>query len=216
MKKLFSAVRKGDIETVKDILSKHPEYLSAIAVPPPKNDAGQSLLQVSLKTGNIKIADYLIDSGINIHFMEDESCGNSWRAPVIHDAITAAIMLSRWNTYSEEFGLTVFSDQKKANAAYAVLEKLLKLGADVNSKDSNDVTGLGRAILEATQVMPRLDRFTGEFSTERLYTAELQADLQRIFQLLGKYGADFKSIHNDQVFVAMGVLDNPLIMSLLK
>lgn len=215
MKKLFRAVRNGDIEAVKSILSKQPELLSCIAFPPPQKDAGQSLLQVALKTGNFPIADYLIDAGIDIHFMENEVCGNSWRAPVIHDAITAAVMSSRWNTYSEEFGLTVFSNQEKANSAFSVLEKLLRLGADVNSKDSNGNTGLWCAFLQASQIMPQVDRMTGEVSTERLFTAELQEDLRRILKLLFHYGADPDYVREDIGMTIMDLCGNKLFDILL-
>ncbi|MCT4595158.1 MAG: ankyrin repeat domain-containing protein [Anaeromicrobium sp.] len=37
---------------------------------PPKKDDGQSPLQVALKTGNFQIADFLIDNGANLNFME--------------------------------------------------------------------------------------------------------------------------------------------------
>lgn len=215
MKKLFRAVRNGDIEAVKSILSKQPELLSCIAVSPPQKDAGQSLLQIALKTGNFTIADYLIDAGIDIHFMEDANCGNSWRAPVIHDAITAAVMSCRWNTYSEEFGLTVFSNQEIANAAFSILEKLLKLGADVNAKDSCGNTGLWRAFLQASQIMPRVDSMTGELSTERLFTSELQEDLRRILKLLFHYGADLYYVREDIGMTVIDLCGNKLFDELL-
>ncbi|MBD5113494.1 MAG: hypothetical protein HDT42_13330 [Ruminococcaceae bacterium] len=36
MKKLFKAIRHGDIDEVKAILEKNPEAISSIAAPPPK------------------------------------------------------------------------------------------------------------------------------------------------------------------------------------
>ena len=54
MKKLFTAVRKDDLETLKTVLEKKPELLHCVATPPPKKDAGQSLLQVALKCGRMK------------------------------------------------------------------------------------------------------------------------------------------------------------------
>ena len=63
---------------------------------PPKKDDGQSPLQVSLKSGRFAVADFLIEQGANVNFME-ESQMNEWRTPVLHDAIRAAV-------YSSEVG----------------------------------------------------------------------------------------------------------------
>ena len=42
MKKLFTAVRKDDLETLKTVLEKKPELLHCVATPPPKKDAATS------------------------------------------------------------------------------------------------------------------------------------------------------------------------------
>lgn len=42
MKKLFIAIRQGDIDTVKVLLKKKPELISCTAKQPPKKDHGQS------------------------------------------------------------------------------------------------------------------------------------------------------------------------------
>jgi len=109
MKKLFTAVRRGDLETLRCALERKPELVHCISGAAPQKDAGQSLLQVALKTGNLHIAEYLLLKGADVNFMESAECGNPYRAPVVHDAINAAIMCSRWNTYSDQTGITVFS-----------------------------------------------------------------------------------------------------------
>lgn len=91
VKKLFVAIRKNEFETVKQLIKKKPELIECTAKQPPKKDDGQSPLQVYLKNGNFDIADYLIELGADINFIESESC-NQWRAPVIHDAVNAAVM----------------------------------------------------------------------------------------------------------------------------
>jgi ankyrin repeat protein len=98
MKKLFVAIRNSDLDTVKQLIEKKPELVNCVAKQPPKNDDGQSPLQVAFKTGNVDIAEYLIDAGANVNFIEDESCCNTWRTPVLHDAINCAVMNCRWNT----------------------------------------------------------------------------------------------------------------------
>lgn len=87
MKKLFKAIRNNELELVKQLIENKPDLVNCVAKQPPKKDDGQSPLQVALKTGHFEIAEYLIEMGADLNFMEDISCCNSWRAPVIHDAI---------------------------------------------------------------------------------------------------------------------------------
>ena len=134
MKKLFKAIRNGDFNEVKEIITKKPELVNCVAKQPPKKDDGQSPLQVALKTGNFEIAKYLIEMGADLNFMEDESCCNEWRTPVIHDAITAAVMCSRWNTNSKYMGFKLFSTKERADDAFNTLSLTIKNGADVRKK----------------------------------------------------------------------------------
>ena len=76
MKKLFKAIRDKDFELVIQLISSNPELANCTAKQPPKKDDGQSPLQVALKTGAFEIANYLIDNGADLNFMEDESCCN--------------------------------------------------------------------------------------------------------------------------------------------
>ena len=63
MKKLFKAIRDGNIELVKQLVDNKPELANCVAKQPPKKDDGQSPLQVALKTGNVLIAEYLFGYG---------------------------------------------------------------------------------------------------------------------------------------------------------
>lgn len=121
MKKLFKAIRSKDFEQVKEIIINKPDLVNCVAKQPPKKDDGQSPLQVALKTGAFDIADYLIDMGADLNFIEDTSCCNSWRIPVIQDAIIAAVMNCRWNTNNKYTGFTVFSTKEDAERAFATL-----------------------------------------------------------------------------------------------
>ena len=215
MKKLFTAVRKNDLPIVKAILEKQPGLISCISGSAPKKDAGQSLLQIVLKCGSLDVADYLIDFGSDINFIESEISGNPWRAPVLHDAINAAIMSCRWNTYSPARGLTVFSTEQQANFAYTILEKMLRLGADVNAADSYGNTGIFRACIQASQILPAQNRQTSEFSTDRLFTQELEHDLRQIFSLLQNFGADVSYKRPDLGMTVYEFCPNILISNLL-
>ena len=195
MKKLFQAIRKSDIDTVKQLLDKKPELISCTAKQPPIKDEGQSPLQVALKTGNFEIASYLLDLGADVNFMEADTCCNEWRAPVIHDAIVAAVMNSRWNVNSSIYGgIKVFSTKEKADISYQILERMIGMGADVNAKDSYGVSCLWRFCMEARQILPAYNHVQHQVLEDRILTQELKEDLSRIFCMLLKNGMDLDYI----------------------
>lgn len=195
MKKLFTAIRKADFETVKQLLEKKPTLIACTAKQPPKKDDGQSPLQVALKTGNFEIVDYLLDLGADVNFIEDDTCCNEWRAPVIHDAINAAIMTGRWNVNSQLYGgLKVENSKEEADRAFEILKRIVELGADVNAKDSYGNSCLCRACLQARQILPSYNHTEQKLYNDRILTDELRFDLSRIFQLLLSNGADLNYI----------------------
>jgi ankyrin repeat protein len=194
LKKLFKAIRDKNIELVKQLIINDPVLVNCTAKQPPKKDDGQSPLQVALKTGAFDIADFLIDNGADLNFMEDESCCNTWRAPVIHDAINAAIMSSRWNTNNPYTGFEVYSTEENAITARKLLEKMLQLGSDINMLDSSGNSGIWRYCLQANQILPRFNYATNCESDDRIFTVELETDLLSILKLLCKYGADLSYV----------------------
>lgn len=183
MKKLFTAIQKNDIENARSLLDKSPELISCVFKGTPKKFDGQSPLQVALKTSNTEMIELLLTYNPNVNFIENESCANPWRAPVIHDAITRAIMYSRWNVNRPD-GLEVFNDEKSANDAFAILKEIIDMGADINGKDSFGNACIDRACLQARQILPRKD------GTDRILTPEIRSDISRIFKLLIENGAD--------------------------
>lgn len=189
MKKLFKAIHDKDLETVRALLEADPALIACVAKQPPKKDDGQSPLQVALKSGALRIAEELLDRGADVNFMEDPACCNAWRAPALHDAINAAVMCSRWNTNGPD-GLKVFSTQKRADKAYEILSRMIRLGADVNAPDSYGNSPLWRFCMQATQILPAYDRAAQALKSDRLLTPELQGDLARIILLLKDSGAD--------------------------
>lgn len=203
MKKLFQAIRKRDIETVKELMNKKPELIKCTAKQPPKKDDGQSPLQVAIKTGNFEIAEYLLDLKADVNFMESENCANEWRAPVIHDAINAAIMNSRWNVNSVlHGGLKVFHSKEEADTAYQLLKRIIDMGADVNAIDSYGNSCVERACLQARQILPSYTHSTGETDTDRIVTPELAEDLRRIFTLLYDRGMNLDYIRRGETLTS--------------
>ena len=187
MKKLFTAIQKNDMATVKALLDKSPELISCTLKGTPKKYDGQSPLQVALKDSSTEMIELLLEYHPDVNFIEDESCANPWRAPVIHDAINRAIMYSRWNVNRPD-GLEVENTKEEADAAFAILQKLISLGADVNAKDSYGNACIDRACLQARHILPT------KGSNDRILTEELRSDISRIFDLLISSGADMAYI----------------------
>ncbi len=125
----------------------------------------------------------LLSHNPDVNFIENEPCANGWRAPVVHDAITRAVMSVRWNV-SRPDGIEVFNTREHADEAFGILKTILESGADVNAKDSYGNAGMDRACLQARQVTPRMN------DHDRVWTEELQTDIARIFDLLKQHGAD--------------------------
>lgn len=190
MKKLFTAIRASDLEMVRQIIEKEPELVNCIAKKPPKKDDGQSPLQVALKTGNTAIANYLLDMGADVNFIEDETCCNAWRTPVLHDAINCAVMSCRWNQDDKYMGFREFSTKERAVEALAVLKKMLDMGADVNALDSYGNSGLNRFALQAKQILPSYNYVEHREGKDRIFTEELHEDLRSVLQALKDAGAD--------------------------
>lgn len=187
MKKLFTAIHKGDLDTVRKLLDKDPALISCTAKKPPKTDDGQSPLQVALKSGNLEIAAFLLDRGADVNFIEAPDCANDWRMPVLQDAITCAIMCARWNASTPDGGYEVFFTAEKADAAFAILERMLTY-ADLTCQDSQGNGCYDRAILSARQILPRWDRAAKKAMDDRKVTDELRSDLNRIFSALRAAG----------------------------
>ena len=183
MKKLFTAIQKNDINTVRSLLDKSPELISCILKGTPKKYDGQSPLQVALKDSSTEMIELLLGCNPDVNFIEDESCASAWRAPVIHDAINRAVMHSRFNV-CRPGGIEVFNDENSADEAFDILKRIIAMGADVNAKDSYGNAPLDRACLQARQILPVKGR------TDRTLTPELRADISRIFELLINSGAD--------------------------
>ena len=183
MKKLFTAIRNGEFDEVVEIINKKPELVNCTAKQPPKKDDGQSPLQVAFKVGKFEIAKFLIENGANVNFIEQSEV-NKWNTPVLHDCIRATIFLCR----------TMRKDTKGFDIAFSLFNEMLKRGANPNSLDSYGNSCLGRAILDAKQMINH-PIFEGETSWagEGLTDEERNIALNQIrsvFKSLIDTGAD--------------------------
>lgn len=94
---------------------------------------------------------------------------------------------------------------------------MLELGSDIHSHDSYGNSCLGRAILDAKQILPRKNYKDPEWVDERPLNKELKEDLTLVFNLLIKFGADVNEVdprtgkslleYNQQEYVAQFLQD---------
>ncbi|MCD8043087.1 MAG: ankyrin repeat domain-containing protein [Tannerellaceae bacterium] len=193
MKKLFVAIRANDLETVKELLAKKPELISCTAKQPPKKDDGQSPLQVAVKAGSFDIANYLLDLGADVNFIDKDS-SNEWKAPVVMDAVVAAVIRSRFTASFDSVNYHMCSTKEQADGSFAILERMVKRGADINARDTYGFSAFTRAVWQARELLPSYNYQEDKLQTDRLMNEEIIADFTRIFNLLIANGADKEDI----------------------
>ncbi len=181
MKVLFREIRAGDVDAVAARLDADPALVDVVAKAPPKKDDGQSGLQVAIKSAHFDVAELLLARGADVNFI-DESSVNQWNAPVLHDAIRAAVFSARYGRNRARPGeparVEVVNSAEEFEKAFGVLANVVGRGADPNAPDSFGNTALMRAVLDGRQVM-----------SDPL-SADLAHDLHRIFDLLLDAGGD--------------------------
>ncbi len=172
MKKLFTSIRQGKLDEVKTLIEKKPELVICTAGSSPKKDQGQSPLQVALKTAHYEIADYLISHGADVNFMEAEDDNPGLRAPVLFDAITAAIVSLCYNEVSE------------SETAFRYAQLLIEKGADVNKLASNGYDAINWSITRAEPIFERASIYPDVQDAVR-------KQLTKILDLLIENGSDY-------------------------
>lgn len=191
MQTVFKEIIAGDADAVGRRITKDSRTVALIATPPPKKHAGHSLLQVAYLHGQFEIAALLLEHGADPNFIDRDSW-HPWAMPVLHDAIRAAVMSSRWllptGPRGESWKLGRTAEQ--ADAAYAALVLLLESGANVGALDSYGNSSLARATFDARQVLPAFRYDDPEWVDPKPLNPELASDLSRIFSALMSYGAD--------------------------
>ncbi len=84
--------------------------------------------------------------------------------------------------------------KEEADDAFAFLQRMLELGADVSITDHYGRNCLMEAVSEASNLCPVKNPDTGEYYPGRPVTPEMCEDLRRIFRLLIDAGADRNNI----------------------
>jgi ankyrin repeat protein len=194
MRELFKAIRHSNFEKVKSIIEENNALINCTSKQPPKKDDGQSPLQVAYKTGNFDIADYLVNLGANVNFIETESI-NEWTAPVIHDAIRASVFSSRYYASGK-----MQNNKETFEKAISSLRSLINAGANVKAVDSYGNNSLMRAAADANQLNLKEN------------AKELIEDLKKVFILLISSGADINESNDRRKSAAQQFSDMPVAL----
>lgn len=193
MRAIFTDIVNGAEQQVRDRIAQDPSVVGAVAAGTPKQHAGQSTLQVAVRSGEFAIAHFLLASGADPGFVDVDS-PSGWAKPVLHDALVAAVQRSRWMrqtfTAQSERAFRTVNSASKSDDAYSVVVALLDAGADARAVDSKGCTPLGRAARAAHDVLPRRPHGQPDARDGRPLNPELVEDLSRIFDLLRQRGAD--------------------------
>ena len=198
-KDIFTAIKEDNLETVKAMLAKDLSLVNSVAPKKPVDTKGMSPLQVSLTTNwHRDIADLLLDNGADVNYMEPAELHIPQAHPVLHDAVSVAIWNSRRYACFDaddpdniEFEWKHTKDD--ADRAYALLKRMIDMGADVNGVNNYNDNALSEAIGQASYLCPQKDPLTGKLYPGLKKTPEMIEDFQRIFRLLIQSGADAES-----------------------
>ena|GEM_PF-480218 len=195
---IFEAIREDNFEQVKAILEEDPSTVNAIAPQKPLDTRGMSPLQVSLCTGrHKKIAWLLLESGAGVNYIPERKWAEEAR-PVLFDGVNAAIWNARRYAWDGKdttpLRLEWKHTKEEADDAFAFLQRMLELGADVSLTDHYGRNCLMEAVSEANNLCPIKNHDTGEYYPGRPITPEMREDLRRIFKLLIDAGADRNNV----------------------
>lgn len=196
--RLFAAIRTGDTETVRALLAADPAAVNAIAPKRPLDTQGMSPLQVAFCTGyHREIVVLLLDAGADVNYRPDRKWTDEGR-PVLFDAVDAAIWNARryaWDgTDARPLRLEWKHTEAEADAAFALLCRMLDAGADVAQTDHYGRNVLMEAVGEANRLCPVQNAETGTDYPGRPITPEMSADFRRIFKMLIAAGADRSNV----------------------
>ena len=158
----------------------------------------------------------LIDRGADLNFIDEPTELNPFCQPVIQTAGGRAVfdcrrMIKRWNGQYE-----MYSSKEKADQSFKVFKKMLELGADISQKDSHGGTLLQNILRETKEVLPSYYWKTKETSDNILITDELRHDLNRIYDLLIRYGVTSEEISAYHKIPLKELYQNSPTMEFLK
>ncbi len=181
MKKLFTMIRRGNLEEVAAILDKKPDLISCLAKAPPKKDDGQSPLMVAIKSDNLEVAHLLLDRGADVNFADAiNPYGSNFGAPIWYDAIGQCFLRA---------GHTMGPGPERSKGYFLLLRRLLDMGMDPNQKTSYGGTAWQHALEQYDEFAH--DSFPSYYVEEsKEGNRRLREMLKAVLDELLKHGVD--------------------------
>lgn len=181
MKKLFTAIRRGNVDEVASILARKPELIACLAKAPPKKDDGQSPLMVAVKSDNLEVAHLLLDRGADVNFADAVNpYGINFSAPIWYDAVGQCFMRARH---------TVGPGPERSKGYFLLLRRMLDMGMDPNQKTSHGLNAWQHALEEYDQFAR--DSYPSYYAEEsKEENRQLREMLRAVLDELLKHGAD--------------------------
>ncbi len=205
MKKLFTMIRRGDLEEVARILDKKPALIACTATAPPKKDHGQSPLMVAIKAGRPEAANLLLDYKADVNFKEQPNPYDPYgqSAPIWLDALCQCVHSARQVVTADGNIITEEKERQsiqRAETWFALLRRMLELGLDPNQKAEKSHYYAGAPRNAWVGVLDEYDYFARENLSGwsyALYSEDnrrLREKGRAIFDLLLKHGVDIHDI----------------------
>ena len=184
MKKLFTMIRRGNLEEVAAILDKNPDLISCLAKAPPKKDDGQSPLMVAIKSDNLEVAHLLLDRGADVNFRDAPTQPHNESAPIWYNAVGQCFMRAG----------NIVSDQSKERSKgyFLLLRRLLDMGMDPNQKFTSDFLSFNawQAALKEYDQFARGTLPSYYVEETKAGNRQLREMLQAVLNELLKHGVD--------------------------
>ena len=188
MKKLFTMIRRGNLDEVARILDKNPDLISCLAKAPPKKDDGQSPLMVAIKSDHLEVAHLLLDRGADVNFADAiNPYGINFSAPIWYDAIVQCFMRA---------GHTVGPGPERSRGYFLLLRRLLDMGMDPNRKTSHRLNAWQHA-LEQYDQFARKSYPSYYVEESKAENRQLREMLKAVLDELLKHGADIHDFRRD-------------------